>query len=182
MTAQGSYTKVKQQSDPVIGCMDGLVRGVSELVLDATCQQTGNPAWQSNMDSNCTSISLGCKAHSLNGCPESVQEQLRAPVDQFMSKLAPHRGFWRVNWSVADDPNLFQASYVRLTWPRQATSNVSRMPQLIFGHTEIEFRAPTVPSGGSVSERRRQPSIERASIQACLHDTTESQAAALVDH
>lgn len=35
-------------------------------------------------------------------------ERLATPVDRFFDTLAPGRGVWRTNWSLSDDPALFQ--------------------------------------------------------------------------
>lgn len=35
-------------------------------------------------------------------------ERLAGPVDRFFERLAPGRGVWRVNWSLSDDPALYQ--------------------------------------------------------------------------
>ena len=36
------------------------------------------------------------------------QEQINAPVNQFMRRLKPEKPMWRVNWSLNEDPTLFQ--------------------------------------------------------------------------
>jgi hypothetical protein len=36
------------------------------------------------------------------------REQINAPVNQFMRRLKPEKPMWRVNWSLNEDPTLFQ--------------------------------------------------------------------------
>lgn len=36
------------------------------------------------------------------------REQINAPVNQFMRRLTPEKPMWRVNWSLNEDPTLFQ--------------------------------------------------------------------------
>lgn len=36
------------------------------------------------------------------------REQINAPVNQFMRRLTPEKSMWRVNWSLNEDPTLFQ--------------------------------------------------------------------------
>ena len=43
------------------------------------------------------------------------REQINAPVNQFMRRLTPEKPMWRVNWSLNEDPTLFQPGGHRAT-------------------------------------------------------------------
>jgi len=51
---------------------------------------------------------LGRPMMAIHGPVPSYAERLGKPVDRFISLLAPDRPVWRLNWSLTDDPALFQ--------------------------------------------------------------------------
>ena len=51
---------------------------------------------------------LGRPMMAIHGPVPSYAERLGKPVDRFIGLLAPDRPVWRLNWSLTDDPTLFQ--------------------------------------------------------------------------
>ena len=51
---------------------------------------------------------LGRPMVAIHGPVPSYAERLGKPVDRFIGMLAPERPVWRLNWSLTDDPALFQ--------------------------------------------------------------------------
>jgi dimethylamine monooxygenase subunit A len=51
---------------------------------------------------------LGRPMVATHGPVPSYAERLGKPVDRFIGLLAPDRPVWRLNWSLTDDPALFQ--------------------------------------------------------------------------
>jgi hypothetical protein len=51
---------------------------------------------------------LGRPMIAIHGPVPSYAERLGKPVDRFIGLLAPDRPVWRLNWSLTDDPALFQ--------------------------------------------------------------------------
>jgi hypothetical protein len=51
---------------------------------------------------------LGRPMQAIHAPVPSYAERLGKPVDRFIGMLAPERPVWRLNWSLTDDPALFQ--------------------------------------------------------------------------
>src|SRR3954471_11566682 len=51
---------------------------------------------------------LGRPMVAIHGPVPSYAERLGKPVDRFIGLLAPERPVWRLNWSLTNDPALFQ--------------------------------------------------------------------------
>ncbi len=59
-------------------------------------------------------------------------ERLAGPVDRFFDTLKPGRGVWRMNWSLTDDPALFQPEEVAHTDPDATLSPANAAGRLFF--------------------------------------------------
>ncbi len=51
---------------------------------------------------------LGQPMSVIHGPVPGYAEQLNAPVNRFLERLTPERSLWRYNWSLNEDPTLFQ--------------------------------------------------------------------------
>ncbi|HXJ83866.1 MAG TPA: DUF3445 domain-containing protein [Candidatus Methylomirabilis sp.] len=53
---------------------------------------------------------LGQSVNAIHGPVPAYDEQLTAAMDRFFERLSEDRPVWRANWSLLDDPTLFQPS------------------------------------------------------------------------
>jgi dimethylamine monooxygenase subunit A len=51
---------------------------------------------------------IGTSLEAIHGPVPGYADTLASPVTQFFDRLVPERGFWRLNWTLLDDPALFQ--------------------------------------------------------------------------
>lgn len=71
-------------------------------------------------------------------------ERLAGPVDRFFDTLQPGRGVWRMNWSLTDDPALFQPEEVAHTDPDATLSAANAAERLFF---RVERQTLVRPEG-----------------------------------
>ena len=95
-------------------------------------------------------------------------EKLLRPVDRFLTRLAPERPVWRLNWSIVDDPAPFQPVAVAVTadvtaatagerlWLRVERQTLRRLPltgAVIFTiRTHITRLDAAIRSAGTAAE------------------------------
>ncbi len=60
---------------------------------------------------------MGQPMSVIHGPVPGYAEQLNAPVNRFLERLTPERSLWRYNWSLNDDPTLFQPGSVERSGP-----------------------------------------------------------------
>ena len=51
---------------------------------------------------------IGCSMSEIHDPVPGYREQINTPVNQFMQRLTPEKPMWRINWSLNEDPTLFQ--------------------------------------------------------------------------
>ena len=56
---------------------------------------------------------LGASLDEIHGPVPRYQENLSSPTNALFDRLTPDRSFWRLNWTLLNDPTLFQPSVVR---------------------------------------------------------------------
>jgi len=61
---------------------------------------------------------IGRAMPAIHGPVALYPDKLQRPVDRFIGALSPERPVWRMNWSLNDDPALFQPVEVAHTDPR----------------------------------------------------------------
>jgi len=111
---------------------------------------------------------LGHPLDAIHGPVPGFAATLGRPVERFFDRLAPDKGVWRANWSLADDPALFQpAGHFRgehnaaitpgnagaMLWLRVERQTLTRLPQS--GDVLFTIRILQEPLGAAMSKPAR---------------------------
>jgi dimethylamine monooxygenase subunit A len=56
---------------------------------------------------------IGTTLDAIHGPVPHYDTELSSPVNAFFDRITPERSFWRLNWTLLDDPTLHQSSVIR---------------------------------------------------------------------
>jgi len=91
----------------------------SRLVQEDLCVLVKSDDWRLQAASVCfpsrwdLSTKIGTTLDSIHGPVPGYEAELRSPTNAFFDRLKPDRSFWRLNWTLLDNPTLHQPHSVR---------------------------------------------------------------------
>jgi len=105
-----SYT-IDRSEHPIVSA--------SKLVQEDLCVVVKSDAWRLQAASVCfpsrwdLSTKIGTTLDAIHGPVPGYDSELSSPTNAFFDRLKPDRSFWRLNWTLLDNPTLHQPFSIR---------------------------------------------------------------------
>lgn len=103
--------KVDRNEHPIVSA--------SRLVQEDLCVLVKSDVWRLQAASVCfpsrwdLSTKIGTTLDAIHGPVPGYSAELRSPTNAFFDRLKPDRSFWRLNWTLLDNPALHQPFSIR---------------------------------------------------------------------
>jgi hypothetical protein len=103
--------KVDRNEHPIVSA--------SRLVQEDLCVLVKSDDWRLQAASVCfpsrwdLSTKIGTTLDAIHGPVPGYDAELRSPTNAFFDRLKPDRSFWRLNWTLLDNPALHQPFSIR---------------------------------------------------------------------